>query len=309
MSSILVSRPAPHELLAALRVLVSSRSTTDQELRVERSRDALTQGKYDPNGLFITRNTLGRVNGAILVQAMPGGLGVAWPPRGENRSVEDALTQTACAWLRSCGVKVCQAFASVEDRSDLAPLERNGFPWVTQLVFLRRELEESVDRNAWPRVAARCRAWSGVIKAEEASVLLATHEGTLDCPELNTGRTSREIIEGFREGQAVHCSWWHTIEVSGEPVGVLLFDQGPESALLELSYLGLIPSARGRGLGTLALSFALEIARGCGYHAISVSVDARNEPALRLYRRHVFVETERRDVFLAQWQVPSPVSD
>src|SRR5580704_13980991 len=104
MSSITVSRPAAHELMAALRVLVGSRSGSDQELRAERCRDFLTVGGYNPEGLFITRNAAGRVNGAAMMQAIPGALGVAWASRGENSEIEDALTRIACGWLRNADV-------------------------------------------------------------------------------------------------------------------------------------------------------------------------------------------------------------
>jgi ribosomal protein S18 acetylase RimI-like enzyme len=55
-------------------------------------------------------------------------------------------------------------------------------------------------------------------------------------------------------------------------------------------------------LGATALAFANEIAARYGYRTVSISVDARNEPALRLYRRHRFEETGRQEVFLARWE-------
>jgi mycothiol synthase len=298
MPSFTVSRPAPHELLSALRILVGDGA--EQELRAERCRNSLTVGDYDPDGLFIARNAAGRVSGSIMVQAMPGALGVAWPPRGENKQIEDALALTACDWLRTSGVKVCQAFASTEECSDMASLERNGFDRVTQLVFMRREVDIVAGWSRSSRVPARCCPWSGVLTDEEAGVLLATQEATLDCPELNGVRTPQEVLDGFSPGSPTNCSWLYTIDEGGEMIGVLLFDKGPEPFVLELSYLGLIPSVRGRGLGGTALAFANAVAAGCGYQSVSVSVDARNEPALRLYRRHGFVETGKQEVFLAE---------
>lgn len=300
MSSITVSRAAPHELMSALRVLLGSRDDSEQEQRAERCRDALTLGDYDPDGLFVTRNTAGRVSGAILVQAMPGALAVAWPPRGENKQVEDALTQAACNWLQHSGVKVCQTFASQEELPNMAPLERNGFRRVTQLVFMRRDVNLATSWGDVPQASVRCCPWSGVLTVAEVDVLFATHEATLDCPELNGGRTPEEIVHGFAPGNPTNCSWWYSIDESSKPIGVLLFDKGSEPTVLELSYLGLIPSARGRGLGGVALALANRIAANSGYQTVSISVDARNEPALRLYRRHGFVETNRQEVLLAQ---------
>ena len=35
--------------------------------------------------------------------------------------------------------------------------------------------------------------------------------------------------------------------------------------------------------------------------AVTLSVDARNDPALRLYHRHGFRMLDRKDVYLALW--------
>jgi mycothiol synthase len=301
MPSIIVSHASPHELLPALRILVGSLSGSEQELRAERCRDAFAAGEYDPDGLFVTRDSTGRVNGTALMQVMPGALGVAWPSRGENAEAVDAVTRAACEWLQEAGVKVCQAFVSNEECDDMAPLERNGFEHVTQLVFLQRDVDLAAGWSNSPRVSAQCYPWAGALTLEHSDMLLATHEATLDCPELNNGRTATEVLAGFCPGNAANCPWWHTINEGGTATGVLLFDKGPQPFVLELSYLGIIPRARGRGLGSTALAFANEIAANAGYQFVSVSVDARNEPALRLYQKHGFVETERREVFLAQW--------
>lgn len=54
---------------------------------------------------------------------------------------------------------------------------------------------------------------------------------------------------------------------------------------IELTYIGVAASARGRGLGaTLALRF-LEAGAEAGYRLASLSLEAENESALRLYRR------------------------
>jgi ribosomal protein S18 acetylase RimI-like enzyme len=131
-------------------------------------------------------------------------------------------------------------------------------------------------------------------------LLLATHEGTRDCPELDDSRTPDEVFAGFCPGGSVGCSRWHTIDDYSDPVGVLLLDEGIEPLTLDLSYLGIVPAARRRGFGWTAVGFALRIAAESDYRALTLSVDARNEPALRLYRRHGFIETERRGVWLLQ---------
>lgn len=305
ISSLQVYHPDPHELRSAVRTLLGSyRSGAAREEQVQRCHDSLASGQYDAGGFFITRNARGQVNGAALVQVMPGSLGVAWAPRGENSDIEDALTRASNAWLRARGVKVCQAFASDVEQSEMMPLVRNGYQQVTQLVFLQRSLQVAHSENDSPS-SLECTAWSGTTSHEQTQVLLETHAGTLDCPELNGVRTPAEVVAGFVPGSAENCPWWYSLHTGARMIGVLLFDQGPQRSILELSYLGLIPAARGRGLGRAALALATRIAASSGYQALSISVDVRNEPALRLYRRDGFVETDRRDVYLACWAEPT----
>jgi mycothiol synthase len=299
MLSYTVSRAAPDDLMPALRFLLGN--VDDLELRVECCRDAFAVGDYDSDGLFVARDSSGRVSGAALVQKMPGALGVAWPPRGESSAMEDALSQAACDWLRECGVKVCQAFASALENADMTPLERNGFNRVTQLVYLRRDVDLESGWGGPPDSDAKCSPGTDILTQEQVDVLIASHEETLDCPELNGLRTPEEVCDSYFPGNQSTNAWWLTNGEEGKLVGVLLFDKGPEPSVLELSYLGLIPSARGQGLGGAALTHANRIAGESGNRFVSVTVDARNEPALRLYNRYGFVETDRRDVYLAVW--------
>jgi ribosomal protein S18 acetylase RimI-like enzyme len=94
--------------------------------------------------------------------------------------------------------------------------------------------------------------------------------------------------------------WWSALDENNTAVGVMLFE-GKEGDALELAYLGLVPSARGRGLSDALIPFADRIAAAADYRLLEVSVDARNRPAMKLYSRHGFVEYDRRAVWLAVW--------
>jgi mycothiol synthase len=221
-------------------------------------------------------------------------------PRGDSREAIDATTAAACRWLRLRGVKVCQAYAPASELADMAPLERCGFRHVTQLSMLRRELDPSFDV---PSASVRVSPWIDAPTAEQLRVLLATHEGTLDCPELNAARTPEEILAGFRPTVLEDRSWWSAFDERAALVGVVLFEGG-EAGVLELAYLGLVPAARGRGLAGPLLRFADQVAAAGGFRSIHVSVDAHNAPAVKLYTRHGFVEYDRREVWLAHLNEP-----
>ncbi len=86
----------------------------------------------------------------------------------------------------------------------------------------------------------------------------------------------------------------------GEPAaaGVVLLNEVAGRAAWEISYLGLTPAARGRGLGRATLAHALDLTRP-HVGRLELAVDARNHPADRLYRATGFQPYDRRAVHLA----------
>jgi ribosomal protein S18 acetylase RimI-like enzyme len=301
-----VSAATPDELPAACGALFAHLTGSDRDHRAARCRELLTSGELDPSGMFVARDEHGAVRGAMLVQPLPGALGLAWPPRAEAgcEPTADALVSAACGWLRSRGVKVCQVFAAEGD--DLAALDRHEFRHVTQVVHMRRGVDANRERDDGPP--------SPLIRPAADSpadlftdTLMKTYDGSLDCPELTGPRTAAEVLDGHRPADGVPADrFWYLAWSAAEPVGVVLFDVGTEPGALELSYLGVVPSARGRGLGGELVRFAVAHAAAAGCPALTLSVDARNGPAARLYRRHGFREYDRREVLLAAWPASLP---
>jgi ribosomal protein S18 acetylase RimI-like enzyme len=283
MASLTASLAAAHELLPACRLLFRDGA--------EHSRDRLLAAR-EPTGLFVARDSGGALRAAALVQSLPGAMGVAWPPRGDSRVAEDVATRAACEWLRGRGVKVCQAFAPASEAAEMAPLERGGFCHTTQLALLQSDLSTACEPSRLSFAAHR------LPSDEFAATLIATHEGTLDCPELNAPRTAEEVLAGFTSSGAAD---WHLATLDGKPVGVALIEYVKDFETAELTYLGVVPVLRGRGLGAELLRFALCEASGARLAELKVSVDARNAPAMRLYAAHGFAEYDRREVWLASW--------
>jgi len=297
----LVTAVEPCELVAALRVLFAP--CLDTESQVERCLDAITSGELDAAGLLVIRDDGGVICGAALAQVLPGALGVVWPPRADTIRGEDVLCRGACDWLRLRGVKVCQASASAGEVADMAALERSGFRHVTQVVLMRRDVDATRDAEVWDGRCSPLRvvAYSPGNATEFNEILLATHRDSLDCPELGGERTVAEILDGFHRDAGNAERDWLLLQRKGDPhdaVGVLMFDISTESNAREIAYLGLIPAARGHGFGDELVRIAINEATR-EEASLTLSVDSRNAPALRLYRRHGFVETDRREVWLA----------
>lgn len=287
---------APADLHAACSFLASRRPAAERADTAARFAELLTSGEFDPAGLFVSRGGGGGVTGAVLAQVLPGALGLLFPPRADREADADALLAAALAWLDGRGAKVCQAFAPHGDRGDEPQLARGGFRFVTTVVHLRKPLDPA--RAAAPAGPLTFAPLSpGQLPAFNAA-LLASHDGSRDCPELTGSRTPEDLLGGFRPPGAAGSLRRFLARHDAEPVGVVLLEDGTDPGGTELTYLGLVPAARGRGWGNDLVRFAVRTAAAGGVVALTLSVDERNRPARRLYDRHGFREVGRRDVFL-----------
>jgi ribosomal protein S18 acetylase RimI-like enzyme len=264
----------------------------------------------DPAGLFVARDHAGPC-GVILAQRFAGRQGAVWPPAvpaGSGQgAVEDALTAFALGWLRDGNAKVVQAVVRAGE-SGIPALERAGVGRVTELSFLSRDIVPAdADRPdpvlrgvTIPGPPVTIEPYSSATAAAVADVLIASYDGTLDCPELNDIRTAEEILAGYRDASGSGTREWYLAARGSKPVGVLLLS-APGPATWGLTYLGLIPAARGVGFGRALTRFAVRRAATGGATDLTLNVDVRNVPALRLYATEGFEEFDRREVYLAIW--------
>ena len=87
--------------------------------------------------------------------------------------------------------------------------------------------------------------------------------------------------------------WW-VVYRADQPEGALLLSPFPDQGSVELVYLGLGPSLRGRGLGKLLMVRAIDAARRSGAMDMTCAVDMQNLRALRLYAGLGFRSIDRR---------------
>ena len=286
----------PGEYADAFRLLFRHLDPAEREDRVTRAVDLIAGGGLDAGGLLV----LPGPRGAMLCQTVAGAGGLVWPPAvvADDPDGEAALVAAAVAWLRGRGARVAQCLLPDEEFGLAAPLVRNGFDHTTGLLFLRHDLALTA-----PWLGGNDRlAFSTYDAADPAAfhaALAASYEGTLDCPEVNGVRTIEEVIVGHQsQGHYDPTTWW-LAWLDGEPAGVLLLIEA-ESHQWEIVYVGVVPSARRRG-----------VARGLMYQAachllqadaegVMLSVDDRNVPARRLYQRLGFEAYDHREVVMVR---------
>jgi ribosomal protein S18 acetylase RimI-like enzyme len=288
---------------AALRIAFQHLPVRERETRVANALALIERHELDPAGV-LAANADGFLLGTVICMTAPGASGLIWPPQAvegaARRTVEDRLIQAASAWLRQRGAKLAQTLLGPAETVLAEPLKRNGFAHVTRLLYLRHPLELTAAALAVPDCLSYRPYEQDPARFHET--LLRTYVDSQDCPEVTGVRTIEEIIEGHRaQGKYDPERWWLALEES-QPAGVLLLTDTPELNSWDVSYVGVVPEARGRGIGRRLLVKALMEARLGEASQLTLSVDNRNQPALRLYHGLGFESFDEREVYLAIWK-------
>ncbi len=75
-------------------------------------------------------------------------------------------------------------------------------------------------------------------------------------------------------------------------LNMLILHSPPRQGVLVVDQLAVVPSARGKGVGTLLLDAAEARARAMGVRKMALSVISENHGAIRLYERVGYVKTQ-----------------
>ncbi|MFL5329273.1 MAG: GNAT family N-acetyltransferase [Gemmataceae bacterium] len=289
------------ERLAAFRMVFPD--DDDVRGRLKRAETLMQAGQLNPDSVRVVRDSIG-LAAAMIAAPLSGAAAVVWPPRirpslHHPGPVVQALTADAVAWLNSQHVRLAQTLLAPEDDHLAEPLLAQGFQHTTRLVYLRHFLDLSFAQMA---TAERCgyQTYHEVGDQRFAEVLARTYEGTLDCPEINGVRSPAEILAGHRAAGPFDPEQWWLATRNGEPAGVALATM-PEDGAWDVAYLGVVPEARRKGIGQELVRKLLFEAKAAAIPMVTLAVDARNEPARRLYHAAGFEPYDERDVYLKIW--------
>ncbi len=293
-------RPArPDELPDAFALLFSHLPPAERAYRAARAVELASRGELDPRGVFV----LPGVAGVCVCQPVPGAGSLIWPPivtLQPPHPSEDELVRHACAWLRQQGARLAQCLLADDEAFLTPPLLRGGLRHITGLSYLRHDLHLEPHLLDTP-VRLRFESYDLAPLQEFHAALAGTYEATLDCPEVNGVRSVEEVLAGHRAQGPHEPSRWWLARCGGAAAGVLLVVESSPGEW-EVAYMGLVPEARGRGLGRELLLHALCEARAAGAFRVILSVDDRNAPARRLYQKVGFEPYDHRLVLLALWR-------
>jgi ribosomal protein S18 acetylase RimI-like enzyme len=128
----------------------------------------------------------------------------------------------------------------------------------------------------------------------------STYTDTLDVPILNGVRSVEQTLRGYAAGQSKSTLPWSSIHAGAQTIGCLILTSISESDC-ELTYLGLVPSARGHRYSPEIMDYVSGWMLHQGKSRIVLAVDERNTPALHLYESFGFEQIHAVDAwFLGQ---------
>jgi ribosomal protein S18 acetylase RimI-like enzyme len=202
-------------------------------------------------------------------------------------------------FCRERSVQLAQVLLDPGDASNRRLFESAGFRWLSQLIYLQRSLGRapSLPAPALP-VGFAWETYSAGGHERFAQTIQSSYQNSLDCPALNGLRSMTDVMAGHQAAGEFDPAWWLLLREHEALRAVLLLARSPHSEMAELVYLGLVPEARGRGIGGVLMRQALHLAARGGCARLSLAVDAQNTPALKLYYRHGLQRLCARDAMI-----------
>lgn len=191
-------------------------------------------------------------------------------------------------------------FVSPDPQRDLV-LGSAGMVPVAKLVQMECFGIQTIPRPAVTSFGLDCRDLDfilhhKILPNQWSQLVERTYIETRDVPELNGLRGIESTLVGYSSTiKGVPETWW-IVQCKGVHIGCLLLT--PTAAgFCEITYLGLVPEWRGKGLSKVIMNFVRDWALASGIEGITLAVDLRNSPAIRLYQSCGFMT----DQFVQAW--------
>ncbi len=209
------------------------------------------------------------------------------PPADDAVAAADLVIAAASEASRADGIHLAQVLLDPSDNSNRALLVRHGFADLAELIYLQANLYRPIPMPDLPEGFSLHR-YSPMTHALFAEAIVQTYRDSLDCPGLAGLRGIDDIILGHQASGEFDPNTWFVLAEKESPAGVLLLSSVTGHDATELVYIGLAAPARRRGLGRWLVLLAEHITQSKGNRRLTLAVDSKNMPALKLYYTHGF---------------------
>ena len=215
-------------------------------------------------------------------------------PGVDDRALIPLLRAISRETLRRGAVMVQSILESPHDADDRI-LTAAGLEPLAELISMQCELSnaDETESGEW-----RFLNYRRFRRATLIETIRRTYEDTLDCPRLTGVRRPEDVLASHRSTGLYRPDWWRLALRGDEPAGCILVNAATTPSTAVIVYMGAVKKFRGRGLGNAMLHHAQHDLRIEGVRRLTLSVDADNFRAKRLYDRFGFVETGRKCCFV-----------
>lgn len=212
----------------------------------------------------------------------------AAPAHPALRRAAGELVDAVCIHFAGRNVQLAQVLIDAADTPSNRLYETRAFERVAELIYLQAVPRRKAPAPALPPDLQ----WVGYDTKSHAAfstTIAETYWQSLDCPRLNGLRDMEDVLAGHKATGEFDPELWKLLcerdAAGARPLGALLLARAVPADTIELVYLGLTPTARGRGLGDFMMRQAMHAA-AADASRLSLAVDSGNQPALKLYYRH-----------------------
>jgi ribosomal protein S18 acetylase RimI-like enzyme len=288
----------PPELVRPALELLLRELPASAQADIVNSLHSFVGGGLAPFGALAVARDGDQIRGACWVQPQAGNGGAFWLPTQTSKSpqVAEELARVALNAADAAGVALTQLLLDAGEPGPSELLSAVGFQRLAELAYQRWRVVELPAAADLPEIEIT--PFDPRDQARLERLVLATYEGSQDCPAVDGLRSIREILAGYREVGDSGAELWSILRHNGDDAGVLLLAEYHETNQLELVYLGITPESRGRRLGASAVRYVQDFAHQRGVDDVVLAVDVANLPARRQYEAAGFADWARRVAYI-----------
>jgi GNAT superfamily N-acetyltransferase len=291
-----VTNPTESELETTLQLAFQHLSPEELPIRIGLIMQQYHSGQMDLGGIFQVKHENSLV-GALYAQSRPDGAVMLWVPSMAEGFSQEPMFESLAQFCRSknafaavaladrqqsfCEQTFCSAgqFQYLSDlvylATEVAPHETSNEPYRLQFVPLENDSDNVMDRLT--------------------RLVKETYHNALDFPDLMQIAPVEQVVQGYKTGGLFRPELWFFLQKENVDVGALLLtDAAPDQ--FELTYMGLVESARRQGFSTEIVRFAKEITSRANRPLLLTTVDEKNIPACQTYLSHGFKAWDRKKV-------------
>ena len=305
-------RPARNhqEQEEALLLMIQENDQDVKRQEVEKIFASVQKGQLDLKHLLVATKQQ-KILATRLMVAQKDKTAILWPAACDEEaedsqvfdSIQDALLKESVLRAKQEGCVQIQTTVEHSDSRTSALYERNGLPAIGELYFMQRpaspECNDEKPCTATGESLKLVPISEGISDDVLGELVLKTYIESADFPELQHDRTAARSLQTHRLQGEYNPEHWFVIEQNKSAAGVLFFSWHSDLKQWELTYMGVIPDQRGKGIAGKAIGKSFEHASRKN-SGVFLGVDSRNHYAIRLYESLGFIVVSRQTVHVLQ---------